>query len=62
MNNNTNLNLNITSYFLNTVASPDLPTWFTTGGPITKKNTTSWINVKQTPPNVQGKADIGCQL
>ena len=33
---NTLLNLNITSSFLNILASPDVSTWFTTGGPINK--------------------------
>ena len=36
MNKNTLLDLNIASYFLNILASPDVPTWFTTGGTITK--------------------------
>ena len=36
MNNYTTLNLNIASYFLNILASPDESTWFTTGGTITK--------------------------
>ena len=36
VNKNTLLNLNITSYFHNTLASPDVSTWFTTGGPINK--------------------------
>ena len=36
MNNNTTLNLNIASYFLNILASPDVPTYFTTGVPIKK--------------------------
>ena len=36
MNNNTILNLNIASYFLNILASPDESTWSTTGGPINK--------------------------
>ena len=36
MNNNTILNLNIASYFLNVLASPDESTWSTTGGPINK--------------------------
>ena len=36
VNNNTTMNLNIASYFLNVLASPDISTWFTTGGPITK--------------------------
>ena len=36
MNNNTTFNLNIASYFLNILASPDVSTWLTTGGPITK--------------------------
>ena len=36
VNNNTNLNLNIASYFLNILAPPDVLTWFTTGAPITK--------------------------
>ena len=35
VNNNTTLNLNIASYFLNILDSPDVSTWFTTGGPIT---------------------------
>ena len=40
VNNNTilNLNMNITYYFLNILASPDVSTWYTTGGPITNKN------------------------
>ena len=33
---NTILNLNIASYFLNILASPDVSTWSTTGGPINK--------------------------
>ena len=36
MNNNKILNLNIASYFLNILASPDVSTWSTTGGPINK--------------------------
>ena len=36
VNKNTILNLNIASYFLNTLASPDESTWSTTGGPIDK--------------------------
>ena len=36
VNNNTTLNLNIISYFLNILDSPDVSTWYTTGGPITK--------------------------
>ena len=35
VNNNTTLNLNIASYFLNILASPDESTWNTTGGTIT---------------------------
>ena len=30
------LNLNIASYFINILASPDVSTWLTTGGPINK--------------------------
>ena len=44
VNKNTLLNLNIASYFLNILASPDVSTWFNTGGPINKKNKTSWPN------------------
>ena len=36
MNNNTTLNLKIDSYFINILASPDVSTRYTTGGPITK--------------------------
>ena len=36
MNKNIILNLNIASYFLNILASPDESTWSTTGGPINK--------------------------
>ena len=36
VNKNTILNLNIASYFLNILASPDVSTWSTTGGPINK--------------------------
>ena len=36
MNKNTVHNLNIVSYFLNVLASPDVSTWSTTGGPINK--------------------------
>ena len=36
VNNNTTLNLNIVSYFLNILASPDELTWNTIDGPITK--------------------------
>ena len=36
VNDKITMNLNITSYFLNILASPDVSTWFTTGGPITK--------------------------
>ena len=36
MNNNKTLNLNIASYFLNVLASPDESTWSTKGGPINK--------------------------
>ena len=36
MNRNTILNLNIASYFLNILASPDVSTWSTTGGPKNK--------------------------
>ena len=37
VNKNTLLNMNIASYFLNILASPDVSTWFTTCGPINKK-------------------------
>ena len=36
MNNNTTLNLNIASYFINILDSSNVLTWYTTGGPITK--------------------------
>ena len=36
MNKNTILNLNIASYFINILASPDVSSWSTTGGPINK--------------------------
>ena len=36
MNKNILLNLNIASYFFHILASPDVSTWLTTGGPITK--------------------------
>ena len=36
VNKKTILNLNIASYFLNILASPDVSTWSTTGGPINK--------------------------
>ena len=36
MNENTIINLNIASYFLNILASPDESIWSTTGGPINK--------------------------
>ena len=36
VNKNTLLNLNIASYFLNILDSPDVLTWFTTDGPINK--------------------------
>ena len=36
MNNNKILNLNIASYYLNVLASPDESTWSTTGGTINK--------------------------
>ena len=36
VNKNTILNLNIASYFLNILASPDVSTWSTTGGPINR--------------------------
>ena len=36
VNKNTILNLNIASYLLNILASPDESTWSTTGGPINK--------------------------
>ena len=36
MNKNTILNLNIASYFLNILSSPDVSTWSTIGGPINK--------------------------
>ena len=36
VNKNTLLTLNIASYFLNILASPDVSTWFTTGVTITK--------------------------
>ena len=36
VNNNTTLNLNIVSYFINILAYPDESTWNTTGGTITK--------------------------
>ena len=35
-NSNTNIKLNIASYFLNILASPGVLTWFATGGPRTK--------------------------
>ena len=37
VNNNTTMNLNIASYFLYVLASPDLLKWFTTGVPIKKQ-------------------------
>ena len=36
VNKNTLLNLNIAFYFINILASPDVLTWSTTGGPINK--------------------------
>ena len=36
VNNNKTLNLNIATYFLNVLASPDESTWSTKGGPIDK--------------------------
>ena len=36
VNNNKTLNLNIDSYFINILASPYEPTWYTIGGYITK--------------------------
>ena len=36
VNKSTLLNLNIASYFLNILDSPDVSIWFTTGGPINK--------------------------
>ena len=42
-NNNTNLNLDITSYFLNILASPGVLKRFTTGGP--KKKTIKHIGL-----------------
>ena len=36
VDNNTTVNLNISYYFLNILASPDVLTWLITGGPITK--------------------------
>ena len=36
LNKNTILNLNIASYFINTLAYPDVLTWSTTGRPINK--------------------------
>ena len=36
VNNNTTLDLNIVSYFINILASPDELTWNTIDGPITK--------------------------
>ena len=36
MNKKTLFKLNIASYFLNILASPDVSTWSTTGGPINK--------------------------
>ena len=36
VNNNTTLNLNTASYFINILASPDVSTWFTNVGPIAK--------------------------
>ena len=35
-NSSTNTNRNIASYFINIFVSPNVLTWFTTGGPITK--------------------------
>ena len=35
VNNNTTLNLNTASYFIDILAPPDESTWNTTGGPIT---------------------------
>ena len=37
MNNNIYLNLNISSYYINQLASPYISTWHTAGGPITQK-------------------------
>ena len=36
VNNNTTMNLNIASYFINILASPDVSTWFTTCGTMAK--------------------------
>ena len=36
VNNNTTLNLNIASYFINVLVSPDVLTWYTTDGPMKK--------------------------
>ena len=36
VNKNTILNLNVASYFINILSSPDVSTWSTTGGPINK--------------------------
>ena len=36
VNKNTIINLNVASYFLNILASPDVSPWFTTGGIIKK--------------------------
>ena len=47
MNNNTTLNLNIASYFINILASLDWSTWNTIGGPITKTINTLGITKYQ---------------
>ena len=38
LENKQKLNINITSFFLDTLASPDEKTWHDRGGPITKNN------------------------
>ena len=51
VNKNTLLNMNIALYSLNTLASPDVLTWFATGGPITK--TIKHLGLKKSPEDIR---------
>ena len=47
VNKNITLNLNIASHFLNILGYPDVSTWFTKGGPVTR--TIKHLGLKKSP-------------
>ena len=57
VNNNTTMNLNIDSYFLDILASLDVLTWFATIGPITKT-----IKNLGLPKHHQNTVEITCHM